>query len=75
MNCSSFINDWSLSWFNELFEWSTDLNDTRMKKDFYPNPDEYVDWDHIEKALAEQREKSRMYIKMIKKKLEKEVLK
>lgn len=54
---------------------SLGIKNHEIKKDFYPNPDEYVDWDHIEKALAEQREKSRMYIKMIKKKLEKEVLK
>ena len=48
---------------------SLGIKNHEITKDFYPNPDEPVDWEYIEKKLAEQREKSREYIEKIKAKL------
>lgn len=45
------------------------IKNHEIRKDFYPNPDENVDWENVEKILSEHREKSKKYIEKIKAKL------
>lgn len=39
--------------------------------DYFPNPDEPVDWDNVEKTLGQQREEARSYLLKIKENLSK----
>ena len=42
------------------------IKNHEIKEDFYPNPDEPVDWEYVEKILSEEREKSAEYVQQIK---------
>ncbi|MCI6825234.1 MAG: polysaccharide pyruvyl transferase family protein [Ruminococcus bromii] len=45
------------------------IKNHEITNDFYPNPDEKVDWDNVEKILSVERKKSQNYLEKIKENL------